>query len=147
MSKAVYDANILVSVFLTGNEPGGLSNELLQLARQGAVELCLSPEIITQTPGTSIGSQRLQTRYTYDVAMAAEFCGDLRVVATPVIEPPPTPGAVPRDPDDDKIVACAMAADAEYLVTRDRDLMSLGNFGNVQIIRPEDFLRVVRRLG
>jgi len=34
------------------------------------------------------------------------------MLATIVDDPSPTPGAVPRDPDDDKIVACAVAAAA-----------------------------------
>jgi predicted nucleic acid-binding protein len=52
---------------------------------------------------------------------------------------------VPRDPDDDKIVACAVAAGVDYLVTRDRDLLSLGTYVGVAIIAPEEFLHVVRQ--
>ena len=37
-----------------------------------------------------------------------------------------TPRAVPADPDDDKIVACAVAADAAYSIVRDLHLLSLG---------------------
>jgi uncharacterized protein len=51
---------------------------------------------------------------------------------------------VPRDPDDDKIIACAVAAGAQYLVSRDRDLLSLASYAGVSIIAPEEFLRLVR---
>ena len=65
-------------------------------------------------------------------------------LATIVDDPAPTPGAVPRDPDDDKIVACAVAAGVEYLVSRDRDLLSLGTYAEITIIAPEEFLHLVR---
>ena len=61
-------------------------------------------------------------------------------------EPSPAmPGVVPRDPDDDKIIACAVAAGAGYLVTRDRDLLSLDRYEAIEIISPETFLRIVRQ--
>jgi predicted nucleic acid-binding protein len=76
--------------------------------------------------------------------MAEQFCSDLLDIAVIINNPPATPGAVPRDPDDDKIVACAIAAGAEYLVSRDHDLLSIGGYAGVAIIAPEDFLHVVR---
>jgi predicted nucleic acid-binding protein len=57
---------------------------------------------------------------------------------------PPITGAVARDPDDDKIIACAAAAGAEYLVSRDRDLLTLGRYGEIKIVSPEALLRIVR---
>lgn len=65
-------------------------------------------------------------------------------VATIVVNPPPTPGAVPRDSNDDMIIACAVAASAEYLVTRDHDLLSLGTYREIAIINPEQFLHILR---
>jgi predicted nucleic acid-binding protein len=61
-----------------------------------------------------------------------------------VVKPPATPGAVPRDPDDDKIIACGVAAGVEYVVSRDRDLLSLGSWGGIVIIALEGSLQVVR---
>jgi predicted nucleic acid-binding protein len=76
--------------------------------------------------------------------MAEAFCSSLFDLASIIDDPLPTPGAVPRDPDDDKIIACALAAGAEYLVSRDRDLLSLGSYAGITIIAPERFLRVLR---
>ena len=53
-------------------------------------------------------------------------------------------GAVPRDPDDDMIIACALAAGADYIVTRDKDLLSLREHETISIITPEAFLEVLR---
>ena len=145
MIRAVFDTNLLVSAFLTRHEPGGVSNELLRFARQGAVQLHLSPDIVAETLTTLIESERMQKRYGYTPSMALQFCDDLLATSTVVVNPPPTPGAVPRDPDDDMIVACAVAASAEYIVSRDRDLLSLGSYHAIEIIAPEEFIQIVRR--
>jgi predicted nucleic acid-binding protein len=58
MISAVYDTNILVSAFLSRQNPEGVSSELLRFARQRAVHLHLSPEIIAETLATLIGSTR-----------------------------------------------------------------------------------------
>jgi len=83
---------------------------LLRFARQGAVQLYLSPEIIAETLETLIDSTRAQRRYAYTTAMARQLCESLFAVAIIVVDPPSIPGAVPNDPDDDKVVACAVAA-------------------------------------
>jgi len=144
MSKAVYDTNLLVSAFLSRDDTGGVSNELLRFARVGAVQLHLSPEIVAETLATLLGSRRAQRRYAYTPGDALAFCEALCAVATIVVNAPPIPGAVPRDPDDDKIIAAAVAAEADYLVSRDRDLLSLGSYQGIKIITPEEFLRVIR---
>jgi predicted nucleic acid-binding protein len=42
--------------------------------------------------------------------------------------------AVSRDPDDDQVLACALACDAKLIVTRDKDLLHLGSFENIRIL-------------
>lgn len=144
MIRAVFDTNLLVSAFLTRHHPGGVSTELLRFVRDGAVQLYLSPAIIEEAAGTLVRSGKAQARYQYTPEQAMQYCADLFIIATIITNPPPHDGAVPRDPDDDKIVACAVAANAEYLVTRDQDLLSLTSYGEVAMITPEQFLTVAR---
>ena len=44
-----------------------------------------------------------------------------------------------RDPEDNKILESAVEAGAEYLVTRDNDLLSLESYGDVEIVNPSQF--------
>jgi predicted nucleic acid-binding protein len=53
-------------------------------------------------------------------------------------------GSHPREPDDDKIIACVLAAGTEYVVSRNHDLLSLGPYAGITMIAPEPFLRIVR---
>ncbi len=46
-----------------------------------------------------------------------------------------------RDPEDDKFIACAISARAEYLVTADQDLADLKKYKNIRILRIPNFLR------
>ena len=50
---------------------------------------------------------------------------------------------VERDPDDDRVLECAVTAKAELIVTGDSDLLSLGEYEGIQIIQVADFLNRV----
>jgi putative PIN family toxin of toxin-antitoxin system len=47
---------------------------------------------------------------------------------------------VSRDPDDDKYLTCAVEAQADCIVTGDKDLLSLGDYRGIAILRPAEFL-------
>ncbi|MBC7380298.1 MAG: putative toxin-antitoxin system toxin component, PIN family [Burkholderiaceae bacterium] len=53
-----------------------------------------------------------------------------------VVEPPPLARPVCRDPDDDAVLALALAAQADMVVSGDDDLLSLGNFEAIPILTP-----------
>lgn len=48
-----------------------------------------------------------------------------------------------RDPTDNKFLECAIWGRADYLVSRDRDLLSLNGFRELQIVTPEEFSKLV----
>jgi len=56
----------------------------------------------------------------------------------------PAVGGVVRDPNDDMVIACALAAGVSYLVTRDPDLLTLKSYRDVKMISPEEFMGVLR---
>src|SRR5215472_14390530 len=110
MVKAVLDTTVLVSALLNLN-PRGVSYELLRLAKEGTFELFISDEILEETAET-LHYPRLRARYTYTDADIIAFCQDLALIGAIVDDVPIV--RVVCDPDDDKIVACAVAADADY---------------------------------
>ena len=48
--------------------------------------------------------------------------------------------AVSRDPDDDRLIEAALAANADVIVTGDEDLLTLGHVGQIQVLTPREFL-------
>src|ERR1700674_1189185 len=120
MAKAVLDTTVLVSAFLR-YIPEGASYELLRFADEGMFELCLSESILEETARALIESTRNRRLYTYSDEDVVEYCQGLTRFGTIVTDVPDVRGVV-RDPNDDMIVACALAARAGYIVTRDKDL-------------------------
>jgi len=69
---------------------------------------------------------------TYGIAVGAvEVTPDLAI--EPVIK---------RDPDDDKILACAVAAQAEWLISGDDHLLSVKRYKGITIVTPSQFSRI-----
>lgn len=51
---------------------------------------------------------------------------------------------VKRDPDDNRVLECSLASQSDYVVTSDKDLLDLKQYGGSGIVRPGDFLAVLR---
>ena len=141
MPNTVIDTTVLVSAFLRPSV-GGASFDLLQLAHEGAFELFLSDDILEEAARVLLDSGRIRRRYIYPDDAVIEYCRGLSRLATIVTHVPTI--RVVRDPNDDMILAAAIAAKAEYLVTRDDDLLSLGEHKRITILTPEAFLAVLR---
>jgi putative PIN family toxin of toxin-antitoxin system len=106
MIKAVLDSTVLVSAFL---KPvgGGVSFELLRFAKQGAFDLCLSNDILEETAGVLLREGRMRKRYAYPDSAVIEFCKETATLSTIVDDLPQV--SVVRDPEDDMIIASALA--------------------------------------
>ena len=141
MPSAVFDATILVSAFLT---KGGLSAQLLARAVAGAFELYASEAIIAETREVLLHRAHLRNRFVYTDQDVDEFCLLLRGFARPVSDLPAV--RVSRDPNDDYVLATAVAAGVSHIVTRDKDLLTLKTYQAVQMIRPEEFMALIRQL-
>ena len=51
-----------------------------------------------------------------------------------------------RDPEDDMFLACGLAAEAQYIVSNDRDLLALGRPFGIRIVTPAELLRSLEEL-
>jgi uncharacterized protein len=140
MRRAVFDTTILVSAFLT---TAGVSAQLLAHAVAGAFELSLSDAIIAETRSVLLHRTHLRKRFVYSEQDVEEFCLLLRAFTRAVTDVPAL--KISRDPNDDYVIATAVAAGASYVVTRDKDLLTLKTYEDVQMISPEEFIVVVRR--
>jgi putative PIN family toxin of toxin-antitoxin system len=139
----VLDSTILVSAFLTPGA-GGPSSDLIRLAAKGMFDLYLSTEILDETERVLRASPRLRKRYLYSDAAISSYREHLSSSARLIRDLPRI--RVVRDPNDDMILACVVAAKARFLVTRDLDLLSMGRYGRIHIVAPEDMLHILRGL-
>ena len=141
MRRVVFDSTVLVSAFL---RPGGLADELLTLAAQGQLELLLSAAIILETWRTLLTGDHIRARYPYSDERTYLFCLSLVEIATKVLRSTQPLTGIVRDPRDDMVVACALDGRADTIVSRDKDLLSLGTFQGISIITPEVFRQQLR---
>lgn len=127
--RVVFDTNVLVAAFLTE----GVCSKLLMRARKGDFDLLLSTDIIRELDRVLGKKLSLTQSEISDVhAVLLEAVKEVQEKTEP-IEP------VCRDADDDRILACARQAHAEYIVTGDDDLLVIKTYAGTQILAPRDF--------
>ena len=110
--RAVFDTNVLVAAFLTE----GVCSTLLVRARRRECELILSADIIQEF------ERILRKKFVLSESEMTEVRKVLVEATKEVCQKVEPIVPVCRDPDDDKILACALQVHADYLVTGDEDL-------------------------
>ena len=129
-SIVVYDTNILIS----GMVWGGIPYDCIKLAMTDRIEGVTCTEIIDEF------SEKLTTKLEYSQfrtsKIVSRLLGFLRVVKiTNELE------RITTDPDDNKIVECAIIGGATHIVTGDkRHLLPLKNYQGIHIVTAIDFL-------
>ena len=141
MTRAVLDSVVLISAFL---RPGGVADGVLHQAYECTFELFLAEEILSETRRVLLEADRIRRRYVYPDESVHRFIVGLRALAQMTGSLPTLTGIVERDPNDDMIVACALVAGADYIVTRDDDLLSLRTYESIIRMTPEAFMSVLR---
>ncbi|HGJ64857.1 TPA: putative toxin-antitoxin system toxin component, PIN family [bacterium] len=144
MIKAVFDTTVLVSAFLgLLLSEGGLSLELFRSAQSDRFCLYISEPILDEVSRILLEEERIRRKYNYTTEEAMEFIQSLRLISY-FAESIPEIHIIERDPEDNKILGCAIAIQADYLVTRDLDLLDIGSYQGIKIIKPEYFIHLVR---
>jgi len=139
MLNAVVDSTVLVSAFLRSQ---GAAAAVLLRGVMRVFTCSLALEIIEETQ-RALHYPHIRERYTY-TDDEIEAYGVYLQGTFPMVTNLPSLAGVVRDPNDDVIVACAVAAEASHVVTRDRDLLTLGTYKGITMVTPEAFLRLLR---
>jgi putative PIN family toxin of toxin-antitoxin system len=130
--RAVFDTNVLLSAILFG----GIPLKLLDLWRhQDAFSLILSPEILAEVVS------KLAVKFGFPDDLVQSWREILQERSVQVL--PTYTTRICRDPEDDKFLDAALAGRAKYLVSGDRDLLTLEFHRGVQIITPSNFLKLL----
>ncbi|MFQ5899776.1 MAG: putative toxin-antitoxin system toxin component, PIN family, partial [Candidatus Methylomirabilia bacterium] len=109
--RVVFDTNIFISAFVI---PGGNAEEAYLHAVRGTLELFSSVSILTETANT------LRTKFGWSDAKVQDLLRSISKTAT-VLKTEPHLHVV-RDEPDNRILECALLAEADIILTGDRHL-------------------------
>ena len=137
MPKVVLDSSILVSAFIA---PQTELIQLLRLPLRHRYELVLSKDILGETAASPLTKESVRRYATYADEDVHPYLAWLLSVAK-IVDELPELSAVPADPKDNMVVATAVAAQADYLVTGDRrHLLPMKEYQGIPIISARSFL-------
>ena len=138
--KAVLHTSVLAAAFLAR---GGVNNQVLQAGGKG-YDLSLSEGILEDLRRVLLTYSRIRDRYRYNDEDVKEFIRQLRNVGHVVTEWPEIQ-VIKEDPADDMILACALAVNAEYVVSKDVHLNNLGEYQGIRLVSRDEFLQLLKR--
>ena len=125
------DTNICVSAL----EFGGLGARILWMARAGVLRIDVSDAIVEELVTV------LRDDFAWD-GCRLHFAKEQIAGFTNRVKPTRKVYVVEADPDDNAILECAAAGGSEWIVTGDKDLLRLGSFENIRIVRGAEFLKI-----
>lgn len=128
MTAVVFDTNIYISAF----EFGGIPRQVFLLAAQREFDLWTSKPLLDEL------FRVLCDRFEYSHDMATEVRKRLEWLC--LLAEPGDRIEDCTDPDDNRVLECAVAARAQYLVTGDRALLRLTPFRGCRILSAAQFL-------
>ena len=139
--RAVADSNVVVSGLLWR----GSSRDLLDLARRGDLELFTSPALLLELQDV-LHRKKFSRRFELARVGPQELVVGYANLATLVV-PTKVDPVVAADPDDDEVLACAVAASVGWIVSGDRHLLDLQEYQGIRILSPRQALALLRETG
>ncbi len=133
--RVVLDTNVIASALLWGGTP----ERLVEAAGEGGLECIPSEALIAELAGI-LHRTKFAAKLKQKNLSAAEIIARYREIAE-TIEAVPIEEARLRDPDDAAVLACALAARAEAIVSGDNDLHALGSYQGILVLSPAECLR------
>jgi putative PIN family toxin of toxin-antitoxin system len=133
--KAVVDTNVIVSAVLSATAaPAGV----LTAWRQGRFDLAVSPPLLAEYR-RALAYERVRRIHGLsddELDGIVERFSLFAIVVEPVLEI----DAVTDDPDDNRVLECAVTAAVEVIVTGDKHLRAIGVFRGIRVLSPAEFL-------
>ena len=137
MLKVVLDTNDFVSSLLV---KAGLPAQILDAWRERRYLLIVSPAIIAETRAT-LDYPRIRRKYAITDEDVEQLVTLLERDALLVSDDADVAGAIPEDPADEMVLACAVDAQADVIVSGDRHLLDLGSYRSIPILTVRQFLK------
>lgn len=149
--RVVFDCNILLQA---AAREKSVAAKCLNLAESRLIQICLSREVLAEAEDV-LNRPEIRAHFP-DLSdeIVGAFLKRLQKLAV-LIRPIPKKFSYPRDEDDEPYINLAVAADADFIISRDRDLLDLmtghtndckefrQRFRPLRVIKPDAFLKLL----
>jgi len=129
MIRVVFDTNVYISALMFGGLPGSL----LDLALLQSFLLVVSPALLDEL------DEKLREKFEVAAEDAAIILEKVESVAE-IVRPDMFLRVITDDPDDNRVLECAVKGMADYIVTGDRHLLKLSSYDAISIVTVRQFL-------
>lgn len=130
MLIVVIDTNVVISALNFGGNP----KVVLELARKNRIQNTTSPFIINEV------EKVLTQKFGWQMEVTREVLNDFQNFSQ-VVNPPETLAVISYPPDN-RILECAVAGRADYLISGDHHLTDLKAYDQIKIVTPTEFLAI-----
>jgi len=135
--RVVADTNTVVSGLLWRGAP----RKVLDAARKGTIELFTSIDLLAELEDV-LGREKFARRLSLAQIGPRQLVVGYAALAIPVT-PLEIAAVIVDDPDDDAVLACALAAGAEVIVSGDSHLLRLKNYEGIDILTAPGMLALI----
>jgi len=137
--RAVIDTNLFISGFFANQ---GYTYQLQELWVKGAFELVVSEDILKEIKNTLL-KPSIRDKLLLDIGEESEIIDLIKEKAVFVTEDLYKTDKIKKDYTDNKFLACALEAKADYIVSGDNHLLEIKHFHGIQIIDARSFVKKI----
>jgi putative PIN family toxin of toxin-antitoxin system len=132
--RVVLDTNILISgIFWRGNP-----YKILRMCLQNELSLIISPAILEELQDVLRTEKKFKLKEN-DILLYMR----LLLSHSALVEPVKTIDVIKDDPEDNMILECAAEGKVDYVISGDRHLLSLNEYGGIKILSAREFLQCI----
>lgn len=132
MIRAVLDTNIFISALIFG----GLPSKLVGLGMGQKFQMLTSPILLDEL------DEKLRNKFKTTPILADKIRSELEA-ACEVLSTIDQLRVINDDPDDDRVLECAIAGRADYIISGDRHLLKLGLYEGVVVLNIRQFMDIL----
>ena len=131
----VLDTNVIISALLS---PKGAPAEIIRRWEAGEFDVVTAPPLLAELK-RALEYDRVKKHFKRPRKMIATLIKRLETVVT-VVASPPSLDVIRDDPADNRMLECALAGKASYIVTGDAHLLKLKGYQGIVMLNPAAFL-------
>ncbi len=135
--RVVVDTNVMISAVLWLGTP----HRIIELAERNRLVICMTQAMLDE-----LREVLSRQKFKSHLEMRRTSTEEILSALIPLIElyaPTKLTNLRLSDPDDEMFVACAVSANADYIVSGDDHLLRMKQYGKIKILNPSSFVHAV----